>query len=682
MPAPAAPKAPVTFLKRAENLAIPHLLGEPARAILVEAMVKDAAKFSVAKCSESAAALAWARNFIDIGPEWESLPASMLKRLKELYDPPINVAWPTDRQIHAIRCSIRATLPPVVVLPIPQAAGAPGGVPGGSPLVALPQASAGNINTGRPLGARGGPMLPPPPPIPLPPGLGGGVIGGAPLAGSSSGAGSSAQTPISISGTLLSSAFLKAKLPRPRLRPLCLFHSWTLADKGAIAKANRSTGNSCAIGDEPEQDAEFPTWSQRIRLDYATEEEIREEYDGQNLAFIARWEPAAGSRAYASTKAFMDHQDQKLWTEAKPVLFSTTGIAGALLDELKAIVQNRMSTRADECVADLGGLGGPLAEVILDIQAQATSLPLLWAAYSARGRARFAGRSNAAFHINQLWFNLLSDFMEQHVMNEPAVRRGPADGRSRKRSRTPPDGGTSVGGGSSPGFAFRSGTAQSSLSTLLPAGSPSLYHTIQAPSPSQHGGLPPGPWFFQAPPASGAPPSASLPPPPAPPPTYAPPPPYAPPPSQSLHAAYGPPPPYVNPMSPMMAPPPPMRPRQPQSNQQGGPGGPAQGAGTKVFVGWPSSADIIGSLSTWPAGTPGRPCRGCAAALHSSWECPARYMLALGVACPGFTATGDRDPAAWVAGELTPATRQAWIDFGARFRLTVARGAPPRVPAF
>ena len=98
----------------------------------------------------------------------------------------------------------------------------------------------------------------------------------------------------------------------------------------------------------------------------------------------------------------MDAMDQKLWTEAKPVLFSTTGIAGTLLDELKAIVQNSMSTRADECVVDLGGLGGPLAEVILDIQAQATSLPLLWAAYSARGHARFTGRPNAAFHTNQL----------------------------------------------------------------------------------------------------------------------------------------------------------------------------------------------------------------------------------------------------------------------------------------
>ena len=171
-----------------------------------------------------------------------------------------------------------------------------------------------------------------------------------------------------------------------------------------------------------------------------------------------------------------------MWTEAKPVLFSTTGIAGATLDELKAIVKNRMSMRADECVVDLGGLGGPLAEMILDMQAQATSFPLLWAAYSARGRARFTGRPNAAFQTNQLWFKLLSDFMEQHVMNEPAVRRGPADGRSRKRSRTPPDGGPAAGGGGSLGCTFRPGTAQPSMSTLFSAGQPSLYHTIQAPS--------------------------------------------------------------------------------------------------------------------------------------------------------------------------------------------------------
>ena len=93
-------------------------------------------------------------------------------------------------------------------------------------------------------------------------------------------------------------------------------------------------------------------------MGYVSEEEIREEYNGQNLAFIALWEPAVGDREYAQTRAFMNTMDQKIWTEAKPVLHSTTGIAGAILDELKAIVQNRMSMRADERVADLGGLGG------------------------------------------------------------------------------------------------------------------------------------------------------------------------------------------------------------------------------------------------------------------------------------------------------------------------------------
>ena len=67
-------------------------------------------------------------------------------------------------------------------------------------------------------------------------------------------------------------------------------------------------------------------------MGYVSEEEIREEYDGQNLAFIAQWEPAVGDRVYAQTKAFMNTMDQKIWTEAKPVFFSTTGIAGATLD--------------------------------------------------------------------------------------------------------------------------------------------------------------------------------------------------------------------------------------------------------------------------------------------------------------------------------------------------------------
>ena len=75
-------------------------------------------------------------------------------------------------------------------------------------------------------------------------------------------------------------------------------------------------------------------------MDYASDEEIREEYDGKSLeklAILAQWESAVGDRALAQTKAFMHAVDQKIWSEAKHILFSTTGIASSALDELKAI---------------------------------------------------------------------------------------------------------------------------------------------------------------------------------------------------------------------------------------------------------------------------------------------------------------------------------------------------------
>ena len=97
-------------------LAIPHLSGEPAVvphesfwSNLSEAMVKVAAKFTISKCIEPAAALTWARAFLDVESEWQSLPAPILKRLKDLYDSPINATWASDRKIHAIRRPIRAT---------------------------------------------------------------------------------------------------------------------------------------------------------------------------------------------------------------------------------------------------------------------------------------------------------------------------------------------------------------------------------------------------------------------------------------------------------------------------------------------------------------------------------------------------------------------------------------------
>ena len=75
-----------------------------------------------------------------------------------------------------------------------------------------------------------------------------------------------------------------------------------MADKAAVAKVNKLTGSAGKIGNEPEQDAEQLSWSERIRMDYASDAEIREEYDGkslENLAIIAQWESAVGDRALA-----------------------------------------------------------------------------------------------------------------------------------------------------------------------------------------------------------------------------------------------------------------------------------------------------------------------------------------------------------------------------------------------
>ena len=672
MSSSSAPRPATSFVARAKQLKIPFLIGDPARAVLVDAMVRGADKLALSKCVEPAAALAWARANIDAAPEWLDLPAPMLKRVRDLYDAPFKAAWSVDQQIHAIRCSVRAAMPAVVLILPPQVLVAVGGIP----QAAAAQPLAGNINAGRAPGVGVAAQLPALP-LPLPPGAphlalgaGSGGFGGLPAVGLGIqlGAGGAAQNPIVIPGTPLTSAFLKANIPRGRLRPLCIFLDWSMADRAAYAKAHKLVVGTSDIGDELEQDPEFPAWAQRIRLDYTSEEEIRARYDGKNLAIIAQWEPSIAERATAKTRQFMNKGDQTFWLETKAVLHSDVGISGSALDELQAMVQNKLAVRALECAAEFGALGG-LSEVILQTQAQSASLYLLWTAYAARSRSRFSGRIGAAWHTNQMWFHLLSEFMEQHIMNEPVERRGPSDpsaSSSRKRIGSFSD--QAPGCGSTfqypPGFG---GSAPIPFSPV-PGGPASLYNTIQAPSPAFTGPAPQGQWSFQglgAPAASSA---QALP-------AYAPPP------------FLGPPPPYVGPVSPLVVPPLPMRPAAGRSRSQQGPsagglGGFPAGPSSKLFVGWPTSSDIIGSLATWPPGTPVRNCRSCGAPAHMAWECPSRYAQVFGVACPGFTAAGARDPAAWVAGELTPAARQAWLDFGARFNLLVARAAPPGVPAF
>ena len=631
MPPNAVPKSNTSFNGRAGQLALPFLPGESGRPALIAAMVSGADQLSVARCTEASAAIAWHTAMVDDDAAWAALTAPMIKKLHGLFDIPINPAWPPDRALQVLRGALRALLPvappgaqqppaPQQQAPPPPLPGAGGG--GGGPLF---QPGTGlNINQGRPPRHPAAAAQPPPPP--------GAGIGGA--GGGGPGASAAAAIIIPSARRMLTTELL-ALLPRRPRNVLHLAQSWSAVKQAQQLKSGKTLG-TMTLGDEANQDKENPTWAQRILLDLADSSEINLDWDGLNLMRMALWPLPSADRGQSLTQQYMNLRDQDAWIDARRTLSSQSGISSQALSDLQAIVQSSMAQRAANCVMDLGGRTGPLAEVILDIEQQSASLHLLFSAYAALARERFSGRSNSEWNANQMWLKLFTPFMERHVMNS-FLGSGDSDGTSRKRSWTVMDG--SAGGGA-PGGPLGS----TATTVLLP---PPAYHTIMAPPP-----LPPPPvnypqWTFppiQQPAAMQA---APAPPPPLPPP------------------------PYVAPagrIAPLGA---------------GGPSAARRGAaGSKGFVGWPASADIIGGLSTYPAGThQAFQCKACGGA-HSMWECPIRYHSNLGAPCPGFHAGGAQDSAAWSGGELTAAARLAWIAYGALHRLVVARSAPPGVPAF
>ena len=72
----------------------------------------------------------------------------------------------------------------------------------------------------------------------------------------------------------------------------------------------------------------------------------------------------------------------------------------------------------------------------------------------------------------------------------------------------------------------------------------------------------------------------------------------------------------------------------------------------------------------------GERCKAVGAGPHPTWNCPLRFF-SVRQTCPGFLPSGERDPTAWVNGDLTDATRTLWQAFDATLRLAKgARGAP------
>ena len=73
--------------------------------------------------------------------------------------------------------------------------------------------------------------------------------------------------------------------------------------------------------------------------------------------------------------------------------------------------------------------------------------------------------------------------------------------------------------------------------------------------------------------------------------------------------------------------------------------------------------------------TPTLCCNKCAGP-HGAWECPQRYYSLKMEPCPGFNERGAKISAAWLNGDITPATKAAWKSYILRHGLQQARSCP------
>ena len=508
MPPIASPKPATSFAGRAKQLGLPHLAGDLARPVLLEAMVRGADLLSPTKCTEASAALAWAAAMMDDDAAWASLSAPLTKKLRELFDIQVNAAWPPDRVLQAIRGSFRAMLPPAPPAPppappapllppappppppppLPAAAGGGGGLP------LVPLVANANINQGRAPPSLGAPAVAALN-LPLPGGGSGGASGGGP--------GMSTATAIVIPATArLSTSTLLKTIPRHCRNSLYLAHCWSAQKRARHLKASGLLG--ATFGDEDGQDPTDPVWAQLILLDLGDSGDVNLDWDGTNLMRMARWPLPTADRGLSLTQQFMNMRDQDTWLKARRDLSSCAGISSQALADLQAIVQSGLARRASDCVAALGGSNGPLAEVIADIEKQSASLHLLFAAYAAFARVRFAGRLNSDANSNQMWLRLLTPYMEHHVMNVFQGSCGDdADAPPRKRPWWVMDG---AAGGGAPG-----GVSGSTATTVaLP---PPAYHTLPFPPLLPPPPTPPPPWALSPVTQLVAPPATQLAPP-------------------------------------------------------------------------------------------------------------------------------------------------------------------------
>ena len=392
------------------------------------------------------------------------------------------------------------------------------------------------------------------------------------------------------------------------------------------------------------EDATDPLWTHRLAFSYSESSPVDPAKDGLCLKFMAHWESQAlYSGDYVAEEDF-DRRRERLrrgWSRASAALTSgSSGITNSELDPVLDHIHQILARRADEAEKELCNGGKAGHEIIAGCRRQQLEVKDLFRVYAAQlgESSKQLDRETAGRQANAWYYHLLQPMMQSLLggalydpNKDPLVtateQAGQAAGSKRNLEST-----LTASGGKKPNLG-----SLGSVPLNVPEAPPVYWQ------------LPPPPPIAQQP-FVGYGGGHSLT-------------------SASTQATA------VGTWGPAVA--------AFGGGDNGSGGGKASKGKGIMFVGQPASDDIIGSsLAVWGASRCKNPCRNCPpTGRHASWECPHRYLERLREPCPGFDASGQKLPSAWVGGQLTPKTKAQWKAYIATFGLERA-GEAPRAPNF
>ena len=631
-----------TLLCTGENIAVPST-DKDVRSFLTNAGATFGGKSGNSHSairSESAAAVAWARTHLNDDGKWVAIPSHAATLLQSLFPIKASIAkLGGDKWTPAVRALIRAQITPVAS---PEKA-ASGAAASGSRISARQVAKSLT-------GALNAAALPPSVPASAPsPNIATSAAQPAlPLPAASqtlsiTPAAATSQQIVTVSVAQArggqtpyqTSSALEAILSPARLTQLYLGESWTL-EKRANRDKQMARVQTSQQFDKRFEDPADPLWAHRIAFRRGTGSAITPDavnQDGKNIALALRWESIEVYTTNGEWNAMQQLRDRATrvgaaWERFAEAIDSQQGVPQSVLRPILMAIKEVLALRVREASTEVGLLGPAGQEIVDDMRRQQTEVAALFTTYEQILAAQLSNSislQDMARRTNGVWWALLEPSVkllcpERAVLLDKDALVTQAEGACAAR---------------------HAGKRPRIVKPASPPQTPMPPPPYQMPPPTMMMPQPMyGPWGWPGGPPG--PPGLStlqvpLPPPAGPPPPLPPAPIFMP---------------QVAPPTPRASPTPPVTPPTQQKQK---------------FIGFPSSAGILGPARGNPKGMPQRvACDSCSyAETHGRHECPKRFFERFQFPMPGFSQANPqaKDPAAWAGADITPATAAAWRTF-------------------